>query len=148
MLSQKFLILCLVLFILFSLFFSCGSDFYHSVFHVTYSFSASIILHLIHSSVFFISDIVLLCLLILLVFSSSLTITCNLSICVSIYFPRSWIIFSIITLNSFFRYVNYLLFSSCFFVWKLFLCHLIVLNFLYLLSPWWKVCRCSSWCLL
>ena len=101
-LSQRSLKLSSFLFFLFALFYSAAvistilssSSLIH--------FSAPFILLLSPSSVFFISVIlfVQLCLF-FNSFSSLLNISCILLVCASVLFPRSWIIFMIITLNSF-----------------------------------------------
>ena len=102
-LSQSSLKLSSFLFILFSfvffiLFHSC--EFHHSVFQLTYPFFCLIdfaidsfycIFHLLHLPLclFFISS------------GSSLNISCIFLVCASILFPRFWILFTVITLNSF-----------------------------------------------
>jgi len=89
----------------------CVHCFHHSIFQLTYHFSASVIL-LGPSSVFFISVIVLFiagCLF--FIFSSSfLNISCIFLICAfiwficaSILFLRIWIIFNVITMSSLWR---------------------------------------------
>ena len=88
MLSQRSLRLS-SFFILFSVF--CSSDFHHSVLQVTYPFfclSYSAIDSLVHYSA--------VCL-----FFSSYRSLVNIYRIFSIVFPRSWIIFTIIILNSF-----------------------------------------------
>lgn len=74
-------------------------------------------------------------------YSSLLNISLILSVCASINFLRSWIIFTIIIPNSFrwiaFFHLTQLFFgvlSYCF-VWSLFLCLLILSNFLCLWLP-------------
>ena len=72
----------------------CGSDFHHSVLWVIYQFSASVILLLISFSV----------LVICLFFRSSrflVNFFCIFTVFDSILFPRSWVIFTTITLKSF-----------------------------------------------
>ena len=117
--------------------------------------SAPFILLLILSSVFFISGFELftsVCLF--FTYSSSLlNISCIFLVYTSILFLRSWIIFTIITLNSFLGRLpvsTSLSFSSgvlsCSFVCTIFLCRLILPNFLWL---WFLLCRlqgCSSSC--
>ena len=105
------------------------SDFYYSVFQFTYLFFFLTRLF-IPSSVFFISVIVLFTSVCLFFSSSksSLNISCVFSIYASILFLRSWIAFTIITLNSF---SGRLLIStslscfsgvlSCSFIWDIFL---------------------------
>ena len=98
-LSQRSLRLSSILFILFSLFCSVvvissilsSKSFIHS--------SASVILLLIHSREFFISFIVLF-IVVCLLFSCSRSLL-NISFIFSILFPTFWIIFTIISLNSF-----------------------------------------------
>ena len=63
--------------------------------------SASFILLLIDSNVFFISVIVFINSLVVLYIFSLLKTSCNFSICASILFLSSWIIFMIITWNCF-----------------------------------------------
>ena len=81
--------------------------------------------------------------------SSLLNISYNFPTLCLHFSPRFWITMAINTLSS---SSGRLLISSSFrcfcyaFVWKLFLCCLIISNFLYLLSPWEQVWRCSSWC--
>ena len=96
--------------------------------------SASVILPLILSSVFF-NSVIVLFIYVCFFFKSStsfLNISCISSVCAFILFPRFSIIFIIITLNSFsgrlpisssFSYSCGLL--SCSFVCSIFLCHLI-----------------------
>ena len=77
--------------------------------------------------------------------------------CASILFPRSWIIFSIITLNSFLVILPISTsfscssgVSSCSFVQNIFLYCLILSNFLCLWSPFHSLQDCSFscfWCL-
>ena len=104
MLSQRSLRLSSFLYIPFSLF--CSAAVISTILSsgsLVHS-SVSVILLLIPSSVFFISVIVLftsVCFFFSYSRSSLLNISCNFSICASILFPRTWIIFSIITLNSF-----------------------------------------------
>ena len=102
-LSQRSLRWFSILFILFSLF--CSSAVIYTILSSSSLIcsSASVILLLIPSSVFFISVIVLF-ISVCLFFSSSrslLHISYIFSIHASILFPRCWIIFTIITLNSF-----------------------------------------------
>ena len=155
MLTQKSLRLSSFLFIPFSLF--CSAAVISSIlsFSSLIHSSASVIMLLITYSVFFISVIVLL-ISVCLFFSYSrslLNISSIFSICASILFPRSWIIFTIITQNSFsgrWPISTSLIYSSgvlsCSFIWDIFLCHLILSNFLWL---WFLFCRlrgCSSSC--
>ena len=73
-----------------------GSDFHHSVFHVTYCSSASVILVLILSSVFFFSSIVVfISVCFFSSFRSLLNISCIFLISASILFLRYQIIFII-----------------------------------------------------
>ena len=116
MLSQSYLRLFSFLFILFLYF--CST----SVVSTTLSFSslilssASFILVLIPSSVFFISFTIFFnSIWLFFTFSSSLLkISCNFSLYASILFLISWIIFMIITLNSF---LSRLAFSLYLFFW-------------------------------
>ena len=103
--------------------------------------SASVILLLIPSSVFFISIIVLF-ISVHLFFNSSrslLNISCIFSIFASILFPRSWIIFIIIILNSFSgrlpistSFSCFSLVLSCYFIWYTALCLFILSIFLWM----------------
>ena len=111
-----------------------GSDFYHSVFQLTYLFFC-LIYSVILSSMFFISIIVLFNSVFLFFISSSslLNISHVLWVCASIIFPWSCIIFTIITLNSYLcRLPISNSFScssgvlSCSFIWNIFLCCLIL----------------------
>jgi len=80
-----------------------NSYFHHSILQLIIHSSASFIVLLIPSSVFFIS-VTILFIGVHLFFSfprSLLNISCILSMCAYILFLRSWIIFTIITLNSF-----------------------------------------------
>lgn len=89
--------------------------------------------------------------------SSSLLNICNFLICTTILFLRSWVIFSIISLNSFSSRLPIFMSLICsfvvvsyYFVWKLFLCFLILSNFLLLWSLFHKLQNCSPshlWCL-
>ena len=123
-----------------------GSYFHHSTYQLTYLFFC--LSYSIPSSLVFISVTVLFitdCLF----FSSSrslLNTSCIFSICASILFPRSWIIFAIITLNSF---SGRLPICSSFiwscgilphsFICNVFLCHLILSNLLHLWSPFCRL---------
>ena len=119
----------------------CGRDVHHSVFQVTNAFFYFIYL-VIPSSVSFISVIALF-ISVYLSFSSSRSLL-NFSSIFSIHasIPRSWIIFTVITLNSF---SDRLLISSSFscsyrflpfsFICNIYLCHLILSNLLSLWSP-------------
>ena len=69
---------------------------------------------------------------------SLFSISCILSVYASILFPISWIIFTIITLNSFSgrlpTYTSLIILLgiySCSFIWDIVICHLILSNFLY-----------------
>ena len=131
-------------FLFFSLFtLLCGRDVHHSVFQVTNAFFYFIYL-MIPSSISFISVIALF-ISVYLSFSSSrslLNFSCIFSIHASILFLRSWISFTVITLNSF---SDRLLISSSFscsyrflpfsFICNIHLCHLILSNLLSLWSP-------------
>ena len=99
MLSQRSLRLSSILFILFSLF--CSAVVISTVLssRSLICSSASVILLLIASREFLISFIVLF-IIVCLFFSSSRSLL-NVSCIFSILFPRFWIIFTIITLNSF-----------------------------------------------
>ena len=78
-------------------------------------------------------------LVVLFYISDSLLETCNFSLSTSILFLSSWIIFTIITLNSFSKWgfpistslscSSWILFCS--FTWSMFYCHLILFKFLY-----------------
>ena len=117
--------------------------------------SASVILLLIPSSVFFISVIVLFIIVCLLF--SSLKSLLNVSCILSILFPRFYIIFTIITLNSFSgrlpissSFVWSGTFLPCSFICCVFLCLLILLNILCLGSPFHRLqvhCSHCFWCL-
>uniref|UniRef100_A0A8C6CBZ5 Uncharacterized protein n=1 Tax=Monodon monoceros TaxID=40151 RepID=A0A8C6CBZ5_MONMO len=130
-LSQRSLRLSSFLFILFSLFcFAAVNSTILSSRSLICS-SVSVILLLIPSSVFFILVIVLF-ILVCLFFNSSrswLNISCIFSIFASILFQRSWIIFTIIILNSFSGRLpisaSFSCFSgvlSCSFIWCIALC--------------------------
>ena len=83
--------------------------------------------------------------------SSLLNISYILSVCASILFLRSWIIFTVITLDSF---SGWLLIStslscyseivSCFFIWNISPCCLILSDFLCLWSPFLRLHDCNS----
>ena len=77
----------------------CGRYFHYFILQVTYPSSASVILLLIPSREFVISFIVLF-IIVYLLFSSSRSLL-NGPCIFSILFPRFWITFTIITLNSF-----------------------------------------------
>ena len=91
-----------------------------------------------------------------LLFSSSRSLL-NVSCIFSILFPRFWIIFTLITLNSFLGrlpisslFVWSGEFLPCSFICCIFLCLLILFNLLCLGSPFFKLQVCSShcfWCL-
>ena len=103
MLSQRSLKLSSCLFFLFSLI--CSVAVISTILSSSSLIrsSASFMLLLIHSSVFFISVIVFFNSVCLFLISSIslLNISCIFLVCASILFPRSWIIFTVITLNSF-----------------------------------------------
>ena len=91
-----------------------------------------------------------------LFFSSSRSLL-NMSyiflICAFILFLRSWIILSIITMNYFWGRLSVSAslsccsgVLSCFFFWNIFLCHLILSNFVYLWSLFLKLQDCNSSC--
>ena len=117
--------------------------------------SASVILLLIPSRVLLISVIVLF-ITVCLLFSSSRSLL-KVSHIFSILFLRFWIIFTIITLNSFsgrlpisFSFVWSCGFLTCSFICKIFLCLLILSNLLCLGSPFHRLQGHSSsyfWCL-
>ena len=143
MLSQWSLRLCSCLFILFSLFCSTAvisTSLSSSSHHITsHSFFCLISLLLIPSSVFFISVTVLFisAYLFFKASSSLLNISCNFLVCASILFMRTWIIFTIFTLNSFSGRLSISTSLSCSsgvlsssFVWNIFLCCLILSIFL------------------
>ena len=112
MLSHRSLRLSSILFILFSLFCSVVviSTILSSMSHIRSS--ASVILLLIHSRESLTSFIVLFIIVCFLCSSSRFLL--NVSCIFSILFPRFWIIFTIITLNSF----SGTLPISCSFVWS------------------------------
>ena len=100
---------------------------------------------------FLISFIVLFIILYLLISSSRSLL--NISYIFSILFPRFWIIFTIITLNSFSgrlpissSFVWSREFLPCSFICCLFLCVLILLNLLCLGPPFLRLQICSSHC--
>ena len=98
----------------------------------------------------------MLLIIVCLLFSSSRSLL-NVSYIFSILFPRFWIIFTIITLNSFSgrlpissSFVWSGGFLPCSFICCVFLCLLILLNLLCLGSPFCRLKVCSSrcfWCL-
>ena len=145
MLPQQSLRMSSFLFTLFSLFCS-----------MTVCLPAHLFIHLPHllipSNVFFISVIVLFTsFLFFKVYSSLLNISCILSICVSINFLRSWIIFTVIIQNSFPDGLPISILLSCSlgvlsssFVWNLFLCLLILSNFLCLWSSFLRLLLSSA----
>ena len=113
--------------------------------------SASVILLLIPSREFLISFFVLF-IIVCLLFSSSKSLL-NISCIFSNLFPRFWIIFTIITLNSFSgrlpissSFVSSGGFFSCSFICCMFLCLLILLNLLCLGSPFSRLQVHSSHC--
>ena len=80
-------------------------------------------------------------------------ISCIFSVCAFILFPRSWIIFAIIILNSFSGRLPISTSLSCpsgalpySFIWNIFLCHVILFNFLCLRFPFHRLQDCSSPC--
>ena len=112
----------------------------------------SVILLLIPSRVFLISFIVLF-IIDCFLFSASRSLL-NVSCILSILFPRFWVIFTIITLNSFSgrlpvssSFVWSHGFLPCSFICCAFLCLLILLNLLYLGSPFCRLQVRSSLCL-
>ena len=154
-LSQRSLRLSSIVFIPFSLFYSVvvistifsSRSLIHS--------SVSVILLLTPSREFLISLIVLF-IIVCLLFSSSMSLL-NVSCISSILFPRFWIIFTIITLNSFSgrlpissSFVWFGGFLPCSFIFCVFLCLFILLNLLCLGSPLCRLqvrrSRCL-WCL-
>ena len=113
--------------------------------------SPSVILLLIPSGEFLISFIVLF-ITVCLLFSSSRFLL-NVSFIFYILFPRSWIIFTNITLNSFSGRLrsssSFVLsggFLPCSFICCIFLCFLILFNLLCLGSPFRRLQVCSSRC--
>ena len=145
MLSQKFLSLSSFLFILFSLFCPMAVIFI-TVFQLIYLFSPSIFQLLIPSSVFFISVIVFFISVCSLIFLSLLNISYVFAICMSIRFPRSCIILTIITQTFFSGRLHISTVLSCSsrflsysFFWTIFLCLLILPNFLCLWSPFHRL---------
>ena len=126
----------------------CGRDVYHFVFQVTNAFFFFIFLLMIPSRVSFISVIALF-ISVYLSFSSSrslLNFSCLFSIHASILFLRSWIIFTVITLNSFSDrllfplhlvvLIGFLPFS---FICNIYLCPLILSGLLSLWSPFHRL---------
>ena len=118
MLSQKSLRLSSGFFFFFHslLFIFCSSDFHLSVFHLNFFILLPpLACYWFLLDHFFISAISLF----FKPSSSLLNISFKFSICVSILFPRSWIIFTIITLNSSFQVnclsPNHLVFVCVFF---------------------------------
>ena len=117
--------------------------------------SASVILLLIPSREFLISFLVLF-IIVCLLFSSSRSLL-SVSCIFSILFPRFWIIFTIITLNSFSgrlpissSFVRSGGFLPCTLMCCVFLCFLILLNLLCLGFPFCRLQVCIShyfWCL-
>ena len=140
-----------VLFILFSLF--CSAVVMSTIFssRLLICSSASAILLLIPSREFLISYIVLF-IIVCLLFCSYRSVL-NVFCISSILFPIFWIIFAIITLNSF---SGRLLISSsfvwsggflpCSFICCIFLCLLILFNLLCLWSPFHRLQGCSPCC--
>ena len=143
---------CPPFFSFFFLYFGLLQWFHQSIFQLTYSFLC-LIYWLIHSNVFLFWIIVLFtsaCLF----FKSSRSLA-NISyissVCASILFLRSWIIFTLITLNSFSGIlpISTLHFWSSYrsFIWNILFCHHIFSN---LWSPFCRLqdCSCSCfWCL-
>ena len=135
MLSQTSLRLSSFLFILFSLFCSTAVNSTILSSRSLIRFSASVILLLILSREFYISFIVLFIIVCLLFFSSMSFL--NVSCIFSILFPRFWITFTIITLNSVSgrlpissSFVWFAGFLPCSFICCIFLCLPIFLNLL------------------
>ena len=129
----------------------CSSYFHYFIFQVTYSSCASVILLLIPSIEFLISFIVLF-IIVCLLFSSSWSFL-NVSCIFFILFPRFWIIFTVITLNSFsgrlpisYSFVWSGGFLPCSFICCVFLCLLILLHLLCLGSPFHRLQVRSSCC--
>ena len=127
----------------------CGSHFHYFFFQVTYPFFASVILLLIPYREFLISFIVLF-IIVFLLFSSSRSLL-NVSCIFSILFPRFWIIFTLIILNSLSGrlpisslFVCSSGFSICSFICLVFLCLLILLNLLCLGFPFHRL-HVRSW---
>ena len=151
MLSQRYLRLSTILFILFSLF--CPVVVISTIlsFRSLIHSSASVILLSIPSKQFFILFIVLF-IIVYLLFSSSRSLL-KVSCIFSIVFPRFWIIFTIITLNSFSgrlpissSFVQCSMFLLCFFICCAFLCLLILLNLWCWGSPFRRLQVLSSHC--
>ena len=98
----------------------------------------------------------MLVIIVCLLFSTSVSLL-NVYFIFSLVFPRFWIVFTIITLNSFSgrlpissSFVWSGGFSPCSFICCVFLCLLILLNLLCLGSPFRRLQICSSrcfWCL-
>ena len=113
--------------------------------------SASLILLLIPSSLFFFQFVYYPS---LFVYNSSkclLNISCVFSIFPSILFQRCWIIFTVIILNSFSGRLPISSSFSCFsgvllysFIWDIIFCLLILFNFLLLWFLFWSLQDCSS----
>ena len=142
-------------FILFSLFCSVGMISTNMSSSSLIRSSSSVILLLFPSSVFFIS-VILLVISVCLLFkscSSLLNISYIFSVYSSIPFLRSWIIFTIITLNCFSgrllissSFSCSFVFLSCFFICNIVLCPLILSSFLCLWSPFHRLQDHSSFC--
>ena len=117
-----------------------------TVFQLIYLFSASIFQLFIPSSVFFISVKVFFISVCSLIFLSLSNISYVFSICTSIHFPRSCIILTITTLTSLSGRLPISTLLSCSsrflsysFFWTIFLCLLILPNFLCLQSPFHRL---------
>ena len=162
-LCQRSLRQSLLLFILFPLFCSVAViSTNQSVFQLTYSFFCLIYSAIDSFQGFFISVTVFFISVYLFFKSSSslLNISFIFSVCISILFLRSWIIFTIIILNSFSGRLSISTSLSCSSgVYLLSLsrtyaiqniCHLILSDFLCLWSLFWRLQDYSSscfWCL-
>ena len=132
-------VLCLRYFSLFHILF-CGSDFHHSVFQVTYLFFC-----LRYSATDSFKCIVHLCLF----FTSSRSLENIYCIFSIFFFQRSWIIFTIIILNSFAGRLPISISFTCFsgdlsysFIWDIILCLLIFISFLWLWFSFWRQWDC------
>ena len=157
MLSQRSLKLFSFLFILYSVF--CSEVVISSILSSSslIQSSSSVSLLLIPSSVFFISVIVLLIThnehidFFVLQFSGSLlNISCIFLACASLLFLTAWIIFTIITLNSFSGRVPFSSsfiwsygFLPCSYTSNIFHCCLILSSLLCLWSPFFRLQVCS-----
>ena len=140
--SETVLISSPLFFILF-----CGWDIYHSLFQVTYLFFC--LCYLIIDSFWWILIQLLSCST-MSVCSLVLQDLCNLSsivsICASILFLKSWVIFSIIILNYFSdelliasSFSHSCKFLSCSFIWNFIVCHFTFSDLLCLCSPFCRL---------